>query len=160
MPSPTHPLSLLSFSPSYPPHGAPLLLHSHPSIPKFQQPTTAWEARPLGFLPHAQSLLQALRISPLALRVHNIPPCAPGPTGGQGGKPRFNWERAAGLKSDVLLPTPQSQLLGLALLLLPSPQRTHIFHSAGAQERLRVCLKDDDCLVSGVMVPQPSIHMA
>lgn len=37
-----------------------------------------------------------------------------------------------------------TQLWGLTLLLPPSAQSTHIFHSAGAQERMNVCLKNDD----------------
>ena len=116
---------------------------THSQIPA----TTAWEAGHLGLPLHAclYFWLSEQAHGPSGTTVFLSEPRDPL----WGEQAEIHWGQSSGIKT--LLPTQppsilaQARLWGLALLLPPFPQRTHIFHAAGAQERMNVCPRDDDC---------------
>lgn len=146
--------------PSTVPHGFFIPTHSK---------TTAWEAGHVRFSPQTRSSLENLRISPLALRESQYSSEPQDPL--QGEQAEIQLAENGRIQTRCPVPHTHQHLRsvpapGPALLLPPSPQRTLIFHSAEALERMRMCVSRMMTALARLPVgkrgtfPQPSVHMA
>lgn len=131
--------------------------------------TTAREAGHVGFSSQTRSSVQDLRISPLALRESQYSSEPQHPL--QREQAEIQLAENGRIQTRCPVPHTHQHLRsvpapGPALLLPLSPQRTLIFHSAEALERMRMCVSRLMTALARlpvgkrVMFPQPSVHMA